>query len=141
MKTLLERIGDRSAQVVVVGAGYVGLPLAVEIAGAGFATTAYDRMGEKVNAIKSGQSHIADVPSSVLGPLVASGKLTASDNPDVLGKADVVIICVPTPLNKTKDPDNSFILNAAEMLLPSAVTPSTRPPLATICESLVAVPA
>ena len=118
MKTLLERIGDRSAQVVVVGAGYVGLPLAVEIAGAGFATTAYDRMGEKVNAIKSGQSHIADVPSSVLGPLVARGKLQASDDPEVLGQADAVIICVPTPLNKTKDPDNSFILDAAEMLLP-----------------------
>ena len=118
MKTLLERIGDRSAQVVVVGAGYVGLPLAVEIAGAGFATTAYDRMAVKVNSIKSGHSHIADVPSSVLGPLVASGKLMASDNPDVLGKADVVIMCVPTPLNKTKDPDNSFILDAADMLLP-----------------------
>jgi len=118
MKTLLERIGDRSAQVVVVGAGYVGLPLAVEIARAGFGTTAYDRMATKVNAIKSGQSHIADVPSSVLGPLVAQGKLRASDDPEVLGQADAVIICVPTPLNKTKDPDNSFILDAAEMLLP-----------------------
>ena len=126
MKTLLERIGDRSAQVVVVGAGYVGLPLAVEIAGAGFATTAYDRMVAKVNAIKSGQSHIADVPSSVLAPLVAQGKLMASDDPEVLGQADVVIICVPTPLNKTKDPDNSFILDAADMLLPRMRRQQTR---------------
>ncbi len=118
MKVLLERMGDRSARVVVVGAGYVGLPLAVEIARAGFPTTAYDRSIAKVNAVRSGQSHIADVPSSVLEPLVAQGKLTASDDPDVLGQADAVIICVPTPLNKTKDPDNSFIIDAADMLLP-----------------------
>jgi len=118
MKTLIERIGDRSAQVVVVGAGYVGLPLAVEIAQAGFSTTAYDRIPAKVNAVRSGKSHIADVPSAVLGPLVAQGRLSASEDPEVLGQADAVIICVPTPLNKTKDPDNSFILDAAEMLLP-----------------------
>jgi UDP-N-acetyl-D-glucosamine dehydrogenase len=118
MRTLIERLGDRSARVVVVGAGYVGLPLAVEIARAGFPTTAYDRLSAKVNAVRSGQSHIADVPSSVLGPLVAQGKLTASDDPNVLGEADAVIICVPTPLNKTKDPDNSFIIDAADMLLP-----------------------
>jgi len=114
---LLERIKNRSANVVVVGAGYVGLPLAVEIAKAGFAVTAYDRSSEKVSSINAGRSYIDDVPTSVVGPLVADKKLMASTDPDVLGKADAVIICVPTPLNKTKDPDNSFILDAAEMMV------------------------
>jgi UDP-N-acetyl-D-glucosamine dehydrogenase len=117
MSPLLDRINDRSATVVVVGAGYVGLPLAVEIARAGYPTVAYDRSGDKVSAIAAGRSYIDDVPTSALAPLVTSGKLGASTDPDVLGKADVVIICVPTPLNKTKDPDNSFILNAAEMMV------------------------
>jgi UDP-N-acetyl-D-glucosamine dehydrogenase len=103
--------------VVVVGAGYVGLPLAVEIARAGYPTIAYDRSAEKISAINAGRSYIEDVPTAVLGPLVAGGKLKASTDPDVLGKADAVIICVPTPLNKTKDPDNSFILSAAEMMV------------------------
>jgi UDP-N-acetyl-D-glucosamine dehydrogenase len=112
------RIVDRSATVVVVGAGYVGLPLAVEIAGAGFRTVAYDHSTDKVSAINAGRSYIEDVPTSVLQPLVTSGKLRASVDPDVLSSADCVVICVPTPLNKTKDPDNSFILDAAEMMVP-----------------------
>jgi UDP-N-acetyl-D-glucosamine dehydrogenase len=113
----MDRIKDRSANVVVVGAGYVGLPLAVEIAKAGFSVIAYDRSGEKVSAINAGRSYIEDVPTAIVGPLVADKKLGASTDPDVLGKADAVIICVPTPLNKTKDPDNSFILDAAEMMV------------------------
>jgi UDP-N-acetyl-D-glucosamine dehydrogenase len=117
MSSLLDRIKNRSANVVVVGAGYVGLPLAVEIAKAGFSVTAYDRSGEKVSAINAGRSYIEDVPTSIVGPLVADKKLQASTDPDVLGKADAVIICVPTPLNKTKDPDNSFILDAADMMV------------------------
>ncbi len=118
MGQLMDRITDRSAAVVVVGAGYVGLPLAVEIAKAGFRTTAYDRSSEKVSAIAAGRSYIEDVTSAALEPLVAAGALSASTDPDVLGRADAVIICVPTPLNKTKDPDNSFILDAAGMLVP-----------------------
>src|SRR4051812_4191103 len=117
MTSLLERIKNRSANVVVVGAGYVGLPLAVEISKAGFSVVAYDRSAEKVSSINAGRSYIEDVPTSVVGPLVADKKLAASTDPDVLGKADAVIICVPTPLNKTKDPDNSFILDAAEMMV------------------------
>ena len=117
MSSLLDRIKDRSANVVVVGAGYVGLPLAVEIAKAGFSVIAYDRSGEKVSAINAGRSYIEDVPTAVVGPLVTGKKLGASTDPDVLGKADAVVICVPTPLNKTKDPDNSFILNAADMMV------------------------
>ena len=116
--TLLSRIKDRTANVVVVGAGYVGLPLAVETAKAGYRTTAFDKSAPKVDAINAGRSYIEDVPTEVLGPLVKQGKLGASVDPDVLGKADVIIICVPTPLNKTKDPDNSFIMDAADLIVP-----------------------
>ena len=114
--TLLSRIKDRTANVVVVGAGYVGLPLAVETAKAGYRTTAFDKSAPKVDAINAGRSYIEDIPTEVVGPLVKQGKLAASVDPDVLGKADVIIICVPTPLNKTKDPDNSFIMDAADLI-------------------------
>src|SRR5947207_1943298 len=109
--TVAERIKSREARVVVVGAGYVGLPLVVETAKAGFKTTAYDKSAEKVESLTRGVSYIKDIPSSTLEPLVKSGLVSASTNPDVLGEADVIIICVPTPLNKTKDPDNSFIMD------------------------------
>jgi UDP-N-acetyl-D-glucosamine dehydrogenase len=118
MMSLTKRIETREAHVVVVGAGYVGLPLAVETSKAGFKTTAYDKSREKVDLLNRGTSYIKDVPTSVLEPLVKSGKLGGSADPDVLKDADVVIICVPTPLNKTKDPDNSFIMDAADMIAP-----------------------
>src|SRR6185295_929992 len=112
MDDLREKIARRTARVVVVGAGYVGLPLAVETAQAGFPTTAYDRNADKVRALNRGSSYINDIPDTVLAPLVRDGKLVASLDPDVLGAADAIVVCVPTPLNKTKDPDNSFILDA-----------------------------
>ena len=123
MTTLLERIRTREAKVVVVGAGYVGLPLAVEVAKAGFKVTAYDKSVDKVQSLGRGVSYVNDVSSETLAPLVKAGTLDASADPDVLAVADVVIICVPTPLNKTKDPDNSFIMDAAEMLAPRMKRP------------------
>ena len=114
--TLLERIAARQARVVVVGAGYVGLPLAVEVAAAGFPTIAYDRSAEKAASLGRGVSYVNDVPSARLEPLVRAGTLSSSADPEVLSGADAIIICVPTPLNKTKDPDNSFIMDAAEMI-------------------------
>jgi UDP-N-acetyl-D-glucosamine dehydrogenase len=115
--TLLQRLNDRSASVVVVGAGYVGLPLAVEIAQAGYRVTAFDKSAGKVDSINAGKSYIDDVPTKIVEPLVKAGKLLASTDPVVLGHADAIIICVPTPLNKTKDPDNSFILDAASLMV------------------------
>jgi UDP-N-acetyl-D-glucosamine dehydrogenase len=115
---LKEKIADRSARVVVVGIGYVGLPLAVEVAAAGFRVVGYDKSAEKARRVNAGESYIKDVATQTLAPLVSSGKLSASTDPDVLGGADIVVICVPTPLNKTKDPDNSFIIAAAEDLIP-----------------------
>lgn len=117
MNALLNRFADRSAQIVVVGAGYVGLPFAVNACRAGFHVTAYDRVPEKIASLQNGRSYVGDIPDSVLGPLVQSRRLVPSADPDVLREADAVVICVPTPLNKTRDPDNSFILDAAETLL------------------------
>ena len=115
---LKEKIASRDARVVVVGIGYVGLPLAVEVAGAGFPVVGYDKSASKVERVNAGESYIKDVPTSALAPLVSSGKLSASTDPKVFSDADVVVICVPTPLNKTKDPDNSFIVAALDELAP-----------------------
>jgi UDP-N-acetyl-D-glucosamine dehydrogenase len=115
---LLDKIKRRDARVAVIGIGYVGLPLAVEVARAGYHVTGYDKSADKVRRLAAGESYIGDVPSADVAALVQAGNLTASSDPDVLGSADVVVICVPTPLNKTKDPDNSFIMMAAEDLAP-----------------------
>jgi UDP-N-acetyl-D-glucosamine dehydrogenase len=114
--TLLEKIKHHEAQVAVIGIGYVGLPLATEMARAGFRTTGYDRSEEKVKAVTAARSYIGDVTDADLAPLVQGGRLSATADPAVLAAADVVVICVPTPLNKTKEPDNSFIIAAAEDL-------------------------
>ena len=114
--SLLQRIKSKQASVVVVGAGYVGLPLAVEVAKSGLSTTAFDKSQSKVDAINRGESYIGDVSSAAVAPLVKDGLLKASSDPAVLSQADAIIICVPTPLNKTKDPDNSFIFDAADLI-------------------------
>ena len=116
--TLLAKIKSHEARVAVIGIGYVGLPLSVEMAKAGFRTTGYDKSEEKVRSLNAGRSYIGDITDGELRPLVESGRLCGSTDPDVLGAADVVIICVPTPLNKTKEPDNSFIVAAADDLRP-----------------------
>lgn len=113
-QSLLQKISDRSARVVVIGVGYVGLPLVVELAKAGFHVTGYDKDKHKIEMLERGESYIGDIPSSALGPLVAAGKLSASTDPAVLGEADAIIVCVPTPLNKTKDPDMRFIASASD---------------------------
>jgi UDP-N-acetyl-D-glucosamine dehydrogenase len=118
MSSLVARIEARSARIAVIGIGYVGLPLAVEIAAAGFEVVGYDKSADKVRRLNEGEAYIKDVAPEVLGPLVSAGRLRASTDPDVLGQADAIIICVPTPLNKTKDPDNSFIVAAADDLIP-----------------------
>ncbi|MBM4362763.1 MAG: nucleotide sugar dehydrogenase [Deltaproteobacteria bacterium] len=112
MTPLLEKISSRSAHVVVMGIGYVGLPLVAELARAGFRVTGLDRDPRKVTALAMGESYIDDVPSSDLAPHVKSGRLAASTDPAVLAGADAVIVCVPTPLNKTKEPDMRFIVDA-----------------------------
>ena len=111
---LIHKIETRQAQVGIVGIGYVGLPLAVAFAKAGFRVTAVDTNTPKVAAINAGHSYVEDVPDSELGPLVAEGVLRATTDYADLAGVDAISICVPTPLRKTKDPDISFILNAAQ---------------------------
>lgn len=108
-KLLEEKIRNRTAQVGVVGLGYVGLPLAVEFAKAGFQVTGIEVGQDKVVKVNSGQSYVLDVPTAMLQPLVAQGRLRATTDFSVLAGLDTVNICVPTPLRKTKDPDMSYI--------------------------------
>ena len=110
------RIDDRTARVGVVGLGYVGLPLAVEFAGAGFIVTGIDLDQRKVDAVNQGTSYIPDVQSEEVARLVAEGRLRATTDFGVVAELDTINICVPTPLRKTKDPDMSYIVSAVEQI-------------------------
>lgn len=111
---LKRKISRREALIGVIGMGYVGLPLAVEFAEAGFRVTGVDLDPGKVAGIRAGRSHIADVPSAAVRRLVRSRHLTAQKHYRGCGKFDVILICVPTPLRKTKDPDISYIVSAMD---------------------------
>ena len=111
---LIKKIEDRSAEIAIIGMGYVGFPLAVEFASKGFSVTGIDINELKVKVINHGGSHIPDIDPDDISPLVKSGRLKATTDFDVLSDMDAMSICVPTPLNKTKNPDVSFILSASE---------------------------
>ncbi len=119
-KALLEKIENRSAKVGVIGLGYVGLPLAVEFAHAGFEVLGYDVSERVVKLINGGGSHIKDVPAGTVAECVRSGKLKATTDAARLGDLDAISIAVPTPLAKTRDPDMSFVLAATETVARSA---------------------
>ncbi len=112
MDILLRKITDRTAHVAVIGLGYVGLPLAMGFAKVGYHVTGIDVDAERVGRLKKGDSYIQDVLSADLRPLVEAGRFNATTEFAPLAEADACCICVPTPLNKTKDPDVSFILQA-----------------------------
>lgn len=117
MKTnLIRRFEDRSAVVAVLGLGYVGLPLAVVFAEAGFHVIGIDPIQEKVDMLNRGESYVMDVPTETVARLVKAGKLESTTDFSVLQTVDAVSICVPTPLRKTGDPDLSFIVNATDDL-------------------------
>ncbi|HVO69072.1 MAG TPA: nucleotide sugar dehydrogenase [Aggregatilineaceae bacterium] len=111
---LLDRLHNRTAQIGVIGMGYVGLPLAVEFARAGYHVIGLDILKEKVDKLNAGNSYIPDVPSGWLAPLVQSRYMRATTCYDDLREADAISICVPTPLLKTKDPDMSYVITAAD---------------------------
>lgn len=113
---LKKSLKSKKAKIAVVGLGYVGLPLAHAFAEKGLSVTGVDVDSGRVKSILSGKSYIADLSSSDLKKRVKSKKLTASTDFDVLGKADAVIVCVPTPLNRFKDPDISFIVSVTEAI-------------------------
>ena len=113
---LMTKLRDRKALVAVLGLGYVGLPLAVVFAEAGYTVVGIDPDGRKVDTVTEGKSHIQDVPGEQVARLVSNGKLKATTDFAALKDADAVSICVPTPLRKTGDPDLSYILSATEEL-------------------------
>ncbi|HOM66864.1 MAG: UDP-N-acetyl-D-glucosamine 6-dehydrogenase [Chloroflexi bacterium ADurb.Bin120] len=117
-ENLIQKFRDRSARVGVVGIGYVGLPLAVVFAEAGFTVVGVDPDVEKVETINRGESYILDVSSERVKALVDAGLLSASNDYAILSQVDAVSICVPTPLRKTGDPDLSFIVSASRSLAP-----------------------
>lgn len=113
---LHQAIEERSARIAVMGLGYVGLPLALAFAEAGFYVDGVDPDIAKCEALARGESYVGDVPSAQVAGMVDAGRLKAHPTPEVLAQADAVIICVPTPLSKSKDPDISYIVQAAENL-------------------------
>jgi UDP-N-acetyl-D-glucosamine dehydrogenase len=114
MKSLEDLISSRQALVGVVGLGYVGLPLAVEFASAGMQVLGFDMQSTKVDSVNAGESYIADVPSERLAPLARSGRLTATSDFSDLSRCDAICICVPTPLDKNKVPDISYVASTAD---------------------------
>lgn len=113
---LKRRISDRTAKVGVIGLGYVGLPLAVEFARAGFDVIGMDVQARKVDQLNAGRSYVKDVADSTIAPLIESGKLRGTTDFSIIAELDTVDICVPTPLRKTKDPDMSFVVSATEQI-------------------------
>jgi len=111
---LQHKIETRTARAGVIGLGYVGLPLAVELARAGFPVTGIDVDANKVAQINQGRSYVRDVPGEQLASLVRQGRLRAVTGYEIIGELDTVNICVPTPLRKTKDPDMSYVADACQ---------------------------
>jgi UDP-N-acetyl-D-glucosamine dehydrogenase len=127
---LLDQCRDNTAVAGVVGLGYVGLPLAVEVARSGYRAVGFDVNEQVVARINRRESHILDVPSEVVRAYVGEGLLSATCDLGRMGECDVVSICVPTPLGKTKDPDLSYVVAAAQ-----AVRAALRPGQLVILES------
>lgn len=115
-KELQSKVNDKTAVIGIIGLGYVGLPLAVEFANNSFTVIGIDIDKRKVEQLNSGENYIADVSDENLKQLVSSKKLSSTTDFSVITKIDAVIICVPTPLNKLKDPDVSYILNVLDQL-------------------------
>src|SRR5256885_16146845 len=111
---IINLIKDRRARVGVIGLGYVGLPLATEFAGQGLSVVGFEVDEKKAAEINAGRSYIGDVTSDLIRDSVDTGRLRATTDFDLLQECDAIIICVPTPLRKTKEPDISYILAAAE---------------------------
>ena len=113
---LQRKLETRSARIVIVGLGYAGLPMAVEFARAGFRVTGYDVDTAKVDLISRGKSPVSNVSDAEIAALRSGEKLAASTHPSVLDKADVAVICVPTPLTLEGGPDLRFVRAAGETI-------------------------
>lgn len=114
---LTRKIDDGSAHVAVIGLGYVGLPLAVAFADAGYRVLGFDVDRTKVERLRDGESYVLDVPSEAIAEHARAKRFEATDNPDRLADADTLHLCVPTPLNKTGDPDVSYLIEATDTIV------------------------
>jgi len=113
---LTDRIRGHRARLAIIGQGYVGLPLAVAFGHAGFPVTGLDTDPDKITALNAGRSYIPDVESTDLQHLLGTGRYEATSDFSILEQSDVAVICVPTPLRKSKDPDISYVVAAAEQV-------------------------
>src|SRR5438445_10757962 len=113
-ESLRNRIETRTARVGVLGLGYVGLPLAMTFERAGFEVVGIDLNAERVATLNGGTSYIAEVTSERLQAATSAGRFVATTNLDVINDLDVISICVPTPLRKTRHPDLPYVISAAE---------------------------
>lgn len=137
---LLSKIAQHDAVIAVVGLGYVGLPLAVAFAERGFPVVGIDVNAEKVAALNRGESYVQDIPAARVAPLIAPpvpdgivparGRLAATTDYAILERCDAAIVCVPTPLNKTRDPDVRFLIESGE-----AIAAHVHPGMLVILES------
>lgn len=118
MEKLAEKLKNKTATLGVIGLGYVGLPLAVEKAKAGFMTIGFDVQREKIDMVNSGKNYIGDVVNEDLNEIVKSGLLYATNDFSQVASADCVCICVPTPLDKHQQPDISYVKASAESIVP-----------------------
>ncbi|HET8522630.1 MAG TPA: nucleotide sugar dehydrogenase, partial [Thermomicrobiales bacterium] len=130
MQALLSRIDARACQVGVIGLGYVGLPLALEIGRSGFGVVGFDSSDDVVRGLMAGCSHVDGIDSTRVKEAIRDGRLTATTDLTGLGACDVIAICVPTPLNKLKDPNLDYVIGAAE-----AIAPVLRPGQLVVLES------
>ena len=114
--SLIDKINNKSAKIGVIGLGYVGLPLAVEFTNAGFSTLGIDIDGNKVQLINDGKNYIKDVDDNLLKNLVEKNLLSATSDFSKVAELDCISICVPTPLNKEKNPDISHIVSVMDSI-------------------------
>src|SRR6185295_7503774 len=111
---LIEKARRRDALFGIVGLGYVGLPLAVELAGAGYRVLGFDISERVVSGLNAGRSHVKDISDEQLNAVMQTGRFQATTDMSRMGEPDAISICVPTPLSKFKDPDVSYIVAATE---------------------------
>ena len=111
-----KKIKDKTAKIGVIGLGYVGLPLAIEFVKSGYDVTGIDVDINKINSINSGQNYIADIDDNILKKAVENKNFSATNDFSIVKKLDCISICVPTPLNKQKDPDISYIVSVMDKI-------------------------
>jgi len=113
---LTDKIKNKEARVGIIGLGYVGLPLAVEFAKAGYHVVGIDTDSSKVDALNKGDCYITDISADLFSDMVSTGRLRATQDYGAIGELDAISICVPTPLRKTRDPDMSYVVAAADQI-------------------------